>query len=420
MLSFANLLNYRLVGASSAQARIDDLSVDLQAGDYPPVTHLLWRTPDEALQRLPWPAIRRVDPRRHQIEIEPGASAEPVDEAWLAETVLLKREVLDALMVDLQNRTPVLANDLWLKEEEDRQLRLNSIDIGFRAVVRRLSRGLIELDGRRGQRDWKYIEFLRGDPRAPRAGRVYHGLISRLPAGEIGYLADLLPYLYAAELLALLPDTVAADTLEIMEPELQLQAFEELDEGKARTLLSLMRPDVTADLLGRLEPDQARRWLEAMPPRNTGRVLRLLHYPDDTAGGIMTNDMVTLPEETTAEKAISILHDLLQKNDYINFIQIVYVVDEPVQQRLRGAVSLRDLLVAEKDSPLRAIMSPYLITLRPLEKASEAARRVIESALAALPVINPDNRIIGVVTIDTALSLTIPKRGRREVLRLFS
>src|SRR6185369_16841288 len=103
-------------------------------------------------------------------------------------------------------------------------------DTSVRAVLRRLSRGRYGQVQTSELVDWKYIEFLRGDPHAVRAGAGYHRRITRLPPGEVAHLTDLLPYLHAAELLTLLPDPVAADTLEVLPPTRQLQIFEELDE----------------------------------------------------------------------------------------------------------------------------------------------------------------------------------------------
>jgi magnesium transporter len=114
------------------------------------------------------------------------------------------------------------------------------------------------------------------------------------------------------------------------------------------------------------------------------------------------------------------LREKLRLTAYINFIQMVYVVDSESKERLQGALSLRDMLVADGEATLGEVMNPYLFTLLPTEEAKAAARRIVGSGLPAIPVIGDEGRILGVVTIDTALSTLLPERTRRPVLRLFS
>ena len=202
---------------------------------------------------LPWDAVSSIDWQRSQIEVGGFDAAEAATEDWLCKAVLLRRDVVDALVLDLHNRRATRANDLWL-EEEGGQLLLKAADTTSWAVLRRLSRGMFGRKPSRAPYDWKYIEFLRGDPRAVRNGAGYHMRIKRLPAGEIAGLSNELPYLHAAELLTLLPDPIAADTLEAMLPERQVQVFGELDNEQALRLLAIMAADDAVDLLGRLSP----------------------------------------------------------------------------------------------------------------------------------------------------------------------
>lgn len=421
MTMLSALLLYRVIRPGAAVLRLDDLAIDISAAAYPPVTHLLCH--EHAAREpilLPWADVKRLDHRRREIHLarESAAHEETPDASWLDKAILLKRDILDAVMLDLQARAAVLANDVWL-ETQDGALVLRAVDVGLLAALRRVFGGRIHPTREASLHDWRYIEFLHGNPAAASAGLDYHRLVDRLPPGEIAYLADGLPYRYAAELLAFLPDTKAASTLEMMIPELQIQVFEELGLDHSRRLLENMRPDIAADLLTRVEPETARQYLEHMESRQYDRVVELLRYPHDTAGGIMTNDMLTLPADTTVTQA----HDALVKNlkqpDYPTIIQFFYVVDSETTRRLQGVLSLRDLLTADRKSRVGDLMSPFMITLQPLTPALQAARRVIESGLPALPVTAPDNRVLGIVTIDSALALTMPRRSR-EVLRLFT
>jgi Mg/Co/Ni transporter MgtE len=265
--------------------------------------------------------------------------------------------------------------------------------------------------------DWKYIEFLRGDPHAVKAGAGYHRRITRLPSGDIAHLTDPLPYLHAAELLILLPDPIAADTLEACTAERQLQVFEELDEDQGLRLLELMAPDIAADLVSRLNTHIARRYLNHLSQRQSERIIELLRYPEDTVGGIMTNDIISVPARMTVQEARRTLQDRLRGPDFVYFI---YIVEDEETRRLRGALTLRDLLIAEEERLVEEIMNPYLVTLHPFEPARVAAYRIINSHLAALPVVGQEGRLLGVVTVDAAVAQVAPQSWSGQAPRVFS
>jgi Mg/Co/Ni transporter MgtE len=238
-----------------------------------------------------------------------------------------------------------------------------------------------------------------------------------LPSGEIAHLADALPYLHAAELLTLLPDPIAADTLEALTLERQLQIFEELAEEQGLRLLELMAPDLAADLVSCLATPTARRYLTQIAPSQSERILELLRYPADTVGGIMTNDVLRVPVGLTVQDARRALHDQLQGPDFVYFL---YIVEDEDTRRLRGVMTLRDLLLAEDERQVEELMNSYLVLLHPLEAARAAAYRVLTSHLAALPVVGEAGRLLGVVTIDAALAQVAPQRWRGQAPRVFS
>src|SRR5450756_1171923 len=112
--------------------------------------------------------------------------------------------------------------------------------------------------------------------------------------------------------------------------------------------------------------------------------------------------MVVLREDLTGGEALALLREQLKRPDFINFIQMVFVVDDEAGRRLRGVMSLRDLLVADEGRKLAEVMDPYIVTLAPLEPATGAARRVIDNKLTGLPVVGPEGKLLGVVTVDSA------------------
>jgi Mg/Co/Ni transporter MgtE len=323
---------------------------------------------------------------------------------------------MDALVLDIARKQTMRANDLWLLYDEN-SLSLRAADVSPWAVLRRLARGALGRGAERRLVDWKNLEFLRGDPEAARSGGDYHRRITRLPPVTIAQLATSVPYRHAAELLTLLPDPLAADTLEALPPERQLQVFETLDSGQAQRLLALMAPDTATDLVGRLAPDQALWFLERLPAENAQRVLDLLRYPDHTAGGIMTNDVPVVPTRMTVGEARVALREPLRSPDFVYY---VYAVDDFEKRRLEGVFSLRDLLVQDDARLVGEIMQRDIVTIDPLEPATAAARRVCELHVAALPVVGHDRRLLGAVPVDIALAHIAPSGWRDQTIRIFS
>src|SRR5947209_8480517 len=413
MLMLSELRRFRVGDERGARARLDDLAVALLDGDYPPVTLLLYTGDDKRQRSLKWESVSAVSHEDKEIRVEDLGAGEPVAPDSFKDEVLLARDVLDALVLDLQNRRATRANDLAL-EEEGGKLVLRAADTSARALLRRLTRGLFSEPPGHALYDWKYVEFLRGDPGAVRSGAGEHLRIARLQPGEIASLSAAIPYMHAAELLKLLPDPLAARTLELMSSERQLQVFEELDEEEALKMLALMSPDDAADLFGRLETSAARRYLERMPKEKSAAVIELLRYPEDTAGGIMTNEIVFVPSGMSAREAREHLRALLNETA---FSLLVYAVDDDEERHLQGLLSLRNLIVAEDDARVEEFMDPYVTTLAPLDAAREAARRVINSHLPAMPVVGEDKRLLGVVTFDAAVMRAAPVSWRAQAPR---
>lgn len=417
MVMFSQLRRFDVTDKQGQRARLTDLGVALLDADYPPVTNLFFLNPKKQKRSLSWDQVQAIDLRARRISvIDLQTSEEASTSGAPAKEVLLGHDILDSLILDLQNRRATRANDLWLEEEKD-QLVLRAADTSLAAILRRLTGGLYRPVAKSSLYDWKYVEFLRGDPDAVKNGEGYHLRVARLPPGEIARLTDRLPYLHASELITLLPDEKAVDTLESLSPERQLQVFEELEEEQAIALLTLMAPDVAADLVGRLPTKIMRRYLDKLPETQSERIIELLRYPEDTVGGIMTNDIVLAPANLTIAEARERLRERLKEPD---FVFLICIVKNERSRDLCGWITLRDLLTADEDKRLEEIMDPYVTTLHPLSPARDAAYRVIDSHMAALPVVGDEGQVLGLVTVNAAVAQVAPSGWRTQAPRIFS
>jgi Mg/Co/Ni transporter MgtE len=216
--------------------------------------------------------------------------------------------------------------------------------------------------------------------------------------------------------LQLLPEQLAADTLEVMSPERQLQVFEELDGMFALQILKHMAPDLAADVIGRLDVKVAQEYLNLLPKTAGEHILDLLRYPPDTVGGIMTNDVVTVSPKLKMGKARSLLREKLKEPDFVYF---VYVVEDG---RLTNCVGSFFAAIpdGEDDQTVEQITNPYLLALSPLDSPIEAGYRLLNSQLAALPVVGSEGQLLGTVTIDAAVSQVAPRGWRAQAPKVFS
>jgi CBS domain-containing protein len=411
MVMLTEALRFSVTDNSGRTVKLNDLCIVLLDDDYPPITHLLFLENGD-LKRIDWKEVR-IDERSRRLYVNDLGLAVSVDGNA---DVLLKRDILDALILDLLGRRTTRVCDLLL-EEEDGKLRVRSADAGFAAMIRRVTNGRIGRVDEHSMFDWKYVEFLRGDPQAVDNGAGYRLRINRLPAGEIARLCDYIPYLHAAELIKLLPDEKAADVLQATSIERQLQIIEEIGEDDAINLLCLMSSDLAADLMGRLHVETMRRWLHRMPEKNRNRIIDLLRYPENTVGGVMINDIIFIGGDITAAEAKELVKDKLKE---VDFGSVIFFVDDNENRRLRGSITLRQLLIVEDDKTLDEVMDPYLEVLSPHDLATNGAYKIVDGQLPAMPVVNEDGRLLGAMTIDSAIALLVPVASGLQTLRVFS
>jgi len=131
----------------------------------------------------------------------------------------------------------------------------------------------------------------------------------------------------------------------------------------------------------------------------------------------MTNDVVYAAADLTVARAREVLHARLKEPD---FVFLICIVADNESRKLRGWISLRELLTADDGQRLEEIMDPYLMTLNPLSSAEAGSYKVIDSHLAALPVVGDEGQLLGLVTVDAAITQVAPPDWRNQAPRIFS
>jgi CBS domain-containing protein len=328
--------------------------------------------------------------------------------------VLLKRDLLDGMVLDLKNRRGTRANDLVLKPDGE-IWRLAAVDTGVRALLRRLSGGRLGGRGPEANRlDWKYVDFVRGRPELVTREGGYQGKICRLPPGDIAALTDSVSYLEAAELLLLLDENTATGVFQALQPERQLQIFGELSPARRSAILSLMSPDLACEVLARLGVEESQHALAQVEFEQRLRLLKLLRFPSHLAAGRMTNDVLALPADTTVEGA----RRAFAQNPP-RFYHYLYLLN--ARQELVGMLTSAQLIAASDPKQcLNDIATPYINAIPADQPARLAAYEVLRSHLAALPVLGNSGEFLGVLTVDMAMDMVVPASLGNQLPRVFS
>jgi len=328
--------------------------------------------------------------------------------------VLLTRDVLDKQLIDVDGKRVVRVNDVQIIEAAN-EWRVTGADVSLTGLWRRLAPHFLRSDRPVEVIDWADVGYLATDAATVQL-KSSRGKLARLHPVEIARLAEAFSYQQGAEIVELLDDETAAETLEEMPAQRQAQILGDMDEERAADILEYMSPDEAADVLGDLPEQKAEDLLNRMEDEEQSEVAELLPYADDTAGGLMTTEFVTLPRDLTVGEALAHLREMAETP---NMIYYLYVVAGEGSWRLIGVIALRSLILADPSAPLENVMRRDLQVAHPDDDAAEVAQKVAEYNLLALPVVDETGEILGIVTVDDAIEILLPKDWRQRLPKLF-
>jgi CBS domain-containing protein/sporulation protein YlmC with PRC-barrel domain len=370
----------------------------------------------KGLLNLPWTVLNIFNKRI----ISANVYGEALQSYELDEKdLLLVRDILDKQIVDVNGVRVVRVNDVKL-EGYDTEAVLLAVDVGMRGILRRLG---FERGGEDLMRlfkkhlpynliSWNYIQPF--EPKLTKISlTVPRQMLSELHPADIADIISQVSHKEGATFFKDLDVDVAAEALSELKPETQVDIITGMDTDKAADIIEEMPPDEAADILSDLPVDKAKEILESIEKEEAEDIQELLSHEEDTAGGLMTNVFIAYPPETTVKKA---MENFKKDAEEIEIVYYIYVID--ADEKLLGVVSLRDLLLADLDAKLSDIMETKLKTVTPETDEMEVAEITSKYNLVALPVVDIEGFMLGVVTVDDVLDRILPpsaKRKRRKV-----
>jgi magnesium transporter len=324
--------------------------------------------------------------------------------------LFLQRDLIDRQIIDIHGRKVVRVNDVdleWMEHGPTHHLRVAEVDVGLRGALRRVFKGVLpraQLEAlSRKFKDraipWAFVDVIEVDPARRVKLRIEHERLAEMHPSD---LAEILEDLSPAERDAVftsLDEEVAAETLEEVEPRLQKALLEKLDEEQIADIVEEMDPGAAADLLAELPEEQSDAILEEMEPEERQEVSELLEFDEKSAAGAMTTDFVSVNVNATVTQAVQALRGFDGDPESVTEI---YLLDE--KRVLKGSVPLARMVVAQPEAKLNVLAEPRVLSCPAEMHQNELAEMFDKYNLHALPVVDKQNRMVGVVQADHVIS----------------
>lgn len=417
MIYLSKLLDQKVWDAfGHVVGKLDDLLVDYTDQTMPPITALAIKvgSPEPKLVDSKdiatlWPSITL------NVDISKLDLFQPA-----GHELYLKQRALDQQIVDTEGKRVVRVNDLQIARKNNRFF-LTGVDVGGTGLLRRLglenlAKSIARLLKKRWKTQvipWEDVASIEHDD--PLRLKVSQDRLVQMEPADIAQILDDLDHHTSKALLQGFTDEQLADTLEESSSEMQQAVIAALQPERAADILEVMDPDEAADLLADMDDQISEQLLNLMEDEDEEDLRILLRYPEDSSGGIMTTEFASVPADFTVEQA---LHHLRTNEDAKDdeFMFYVYLLDE--NERLQGAISLRELVRAPLNENLSKWFDDDPVFVNPFSPQEEAAYLVAKYNLMAVPVIEPEtNVMLGIVTVDDAIDTVLPTAWKKKLPR---
>jgi magnesium transporter len=322
----------------------------------------------------------------------------------------LQQDLMDRQIIDIHGRKVVRVNDVemeWLGRGAAHLLRVAEVEVGMRGAFRRVFKGLlprITLDSISRKLSahgipWQFVDVIEIDPARRVKLRIeYERLAEMHPSDLAEILEDLAPAEREAVFTSL-DEEVAAEALEEIDPKLQKALLEKLDEERIADIVEEMDPGAAADLLAELPEEQSDAILEEMEPEERHEVEELLEFKENSAAGRMTTDFIYLGMQSTVEQGVQALRTFDGDPESVTE---VYLLDD--KRVLRGVVPLARLVMALPETRLAVLAEPRVLSCPADLRQDDLAELFDKYNLRALPVVDSQGRMVGVVQADQVIS----------------
>lgn len=321
------------------------------------------------------------------------------------------RDLLDQQIIDALGRKVVRVNDVTFEIRNGdgfQYLDVLEIDIGLRSILRRLLQGALPSGiSRRLQQpispnsiSWEYCNIVEPDPQRRLRLNISHDALEKMHPADLADIVEELSPEDREAILETIDPEVAAEALSEMDPDVQAAILESLETERAAEIIDEMTPDEAAHALADLEEETSSEILEEVTEETRTEVEELIEYDEHTAGFLMTTEFVALPDTATAGDAIAALANSAELSENLTTVFLTDGLD-----RLMGAVSVARLFGVKSEKPLRDLVQQPVIVTDVDEREQRVTALFDKYNLLALPVLNREGRLAGMITADDIISI---------------
>jgi CBS domain-containing protein len=384
--------------------RVEDLVVRLGEGDYPPISGAVAKVAGR-LVFVPAEQIAEIEHGRitlakARLDLQPFERREG--------EVLLREDLLDRQLINVDGARLVRANEIEIARVEG-WWRVVGIDISPQSLLRRLLPRAFapRAVGVSDFLDWASLEPFTGHIPTIHL-RVPHPKLARLHPAELADLVEAAPHGQGEEIIAAVQHDpeLEADLFEELGDEHQLEFAEDRDDSEIADLIARMETDDAADFIAQFDDDRRAHILDLLPQLQRRRLRALLGYEPLTAGGLMSPEFVAVYAQATQEEALDRVRRAAAPSDALAWIFTINT-----HRRYRGAVSLPDLVRAHPDTAITDLIT-HSRSVTADADLDEIVRAMTDYDLTIVPVVDNDDRPIGIITVDDVLELIAPPPGR--------
>ncbi|MEO5356066.1 MAG: CBS domain-containing protein [Nitrospirae bacterium YQR-1] len=331
--------------------------------------------------------------------------------------LLAVRDVLDKQVVDINGAKVVRVNDIKIGGYQSHAV-LFAIDVGIRGILRRLG---LEKKGEELLKffkasipynliGWNYLQTI--NPRLKSISlTLTQQMLSKMHPADLAEIISSLSREEGANFFSNLDVESAAETLPELEPETQADIIASMDTKKIAMIIEEMSPDDAVDTLSDLHKSKIGEILDTLQRDDAENIRELLGHAEDTAGGLMTTEFLSYSPDT---KVIEVIQSFKVDAKDVETIYYVYVVDDEVEDKLLGVISLKELLLSDPELKLSDCMNTNIKCLKPDDDEDTVAAMISKYNLVAIPVVDDEGIILGIVTADDIIDWILPPSARKK------
>ena len=374
---------------------------------FPEVSHIVIKS-RKGKMSLPWSEVTLFT---HVVISVTGIKPPDLKPYEYAEgEILVRRDLLDKQIVDVDGAKVVRVNDIKLGNL-DQKLCIFSVDISFRGLLRRLGyerfgdsvAKALHKEIPHNEISWEYVQPLEAHS-SKLALNIARNQMNEMHPADLADILENIPIQNIRTVLDTIDAETTGDAIYELESDMRNVVISQLNNEQMSDILEEMELDEAADILSDLPEEKAQELLEMMDEEDAEDIQELLEHEEDSAGGLMTPDYFRLTSQVTVGQALVKLKECA---DDVETVYYGFIVDS--EDRLEGVVSLKQLLMNSPETHITDVMEENVKSVRIDAEPEDMLETLAKYDLIAVPVLDEDGKMAGIVTVDDVLAHYLPQ-----------